>query len=50
MFFIKKSHEFHLDSDQEDLIKKGYVIVDVIVINNGYMGGFDYFIKYKKVE
>lgn len=48
MFFIKKSHEFHLEKDQENLIKQGYVIVDVIVTNDGYMGGFGFFIKYKK--
>lgn len=48
MFFLKQSHQNSLNRDQEDLIKQGYVIVDVIVTNNGYMGGFGIFIKYKK--
>lgn len=48
MFFIKQSYHNSLIRDQEDLIKKGYVIVDIIVTNNGYMGGYGYFIKYKK--
>lgn len=48
MFFLKQTYQNSLNRDQEDLIKQGYVIVDVIVTNNGYMGGFGFFIKYKK--
>lgn len=48
MIFIEKVYESSLMRTQEDLIKKGYQILDVVIVYNGYFNGYSYFVKYKK--
>lgn len=49
MIYIKPSYRGALTEHQQELIDKGYKILDITVIHNGYHNGFAYFIKYTKV-
>lgn len=46
MIYIKESARDSLTKDQKELEKKGFKILDIVIVHDGYLNGVNFFIKY----
>lgn len=46
MIYVKESSKNSLTKDQQALEKKGFKILDIVIVHDGYLNGVKFFIKY----